>query len=71
MSVLRRMPKMRQTVAHRCRRGAGHAILGGFRRSAPERSQFVRLCYKSWQFVSSGRLDNNRRYALMKEDNQL
>ena len=31
--------------------------MADFHGPAPERSQFVRLCYKNWPFVSSGRRD--------------
>jgi TnpA family transposase len=34
--------------------------LADFHGPAPERSQFVRLCYKNWPFVSSGRIDRKR-----------
>jgi hypothetical protein len=56
MSVLRRMSKIGHTVILVAppSSGAGHAVLADFRGPAPERSQFVRLCYKNWPFVSSG-----------------
>jgi hypothetical protein len=51
------MPKMRQTVAFMAplsTRSWTRYPWRIFRGPAPERSQFVRLCYKSWPFVSSG-----------------
>jgi hypothetical protein len=58
MSVLRRMLKMRQTAAWlrgRGRRAEPDPLSSADFGPAAQRSRFVRLCYKNWPFVSSGR----------------
>src|SRR6516225_20791 len=71
MSVLRRRPKMRQTVAFMAppltrswTRYPGRISAA----PAPARSRFVRLCYKNWPFVSFGQtpvLDPSEARALL------